>query len=164
MSGHTAGDAEIWHPRLVMYQMDENRVYLNRIMRSGTVLGVWLWIVKSCMQYQLFIKLLNIVFSSRESYVLAHICMGGCWNPGFKASYVYQMDENHVFVKRIMRSGTVLVIPRPKTTNKSMPKSYPKTHENVPGILPKSNKMIPDASLGYPWLIPVAVFNIWGSQ
>ena len=45
--GNTAGVAEIMHSRPVMYQMDENHVSVKRIMRSGTVVGIRLGMLKS---------------------------------------------------------------------------------------------------------------------
>ena len=128
-SGRTAWDAEILHSKPVMNQMDENRIFVQKIMRSGTALGIRLGM-------QLCIKWVNIVFSWRESCLLRQFWAyrWGCWNPAFKASKVsngwkscfnvlgqfghtmygwgcwlvmHQINENPVFVYSIMRSGTV---------------------------------------------------------
>ena len=39
-SGNTTEDVEILPSKLVMHQMDENRVFVKRIMRSRAVLGM----------------------------------------------------------------------------------------------------------------------------
>ena len=55
-SGQMAGDAEILHSKPLMNQMDENRIFVQEIMRSGTVLVTRLGM-------QLCTKWMNIVFS-----------------------------------------------------------------------------------------------------
>ena len=110
--------------------MDEIRVFVKRVLRSGTVLGIRLGMLRPCIQGQLCNKWMKILFSWRESHVLGQFWVygRGCWNPTFKASHVsngrrwrrmlksctrpviYQIDEIHVFMKRIMCSGTVLGI------------------------------------------------------
>ena len=84
-SGRTAGDAEILHSKPGVYQMDENRVFVERIMRSGTALGIRLGMLKSHIQGQLCIKLMKIVFSQRESGLLGQFWAygWGCWNLAF---------------------------------------------------------------------------------
>ena len=97
-SGHVAGNGENLHLRPVTYQMDANQVFVKRIIRPGTVLGL-------CIKWmKIYFREENHAFWNSSGHT------AGDAEILHSRPVMHRMGETHVFLKRLMHSGIVLCI------------------------------------------------------